>query len=81
MKVNVPEKEVTVNVPEQEHDTIIVENKIPEVKQVAPVVNVNVEPTPVEVKNDVEVNIPEPKPKKTKIKRDSAGQITEMETE
>jgi len=80
-ELNVKTPEVVVNVPEQEPDTIIVKNEMPEQKQVsipAPIVNVeNIVQTP-EV--NIENIMPPPKKRETKVKRDHTGKITGMET-
>jgi len=79
--VSVVTPEVVVNVPEGKN---IVNVDVPEANTV-----INVQPSDVVIENKVDVpevkieniiEIPEPKPRKTKVKRNSRGEIIEMDT-
>lgn len=80
-KIEIPEREVVVNVPEQKAE-FKAEVNVPEtqVNVSAPQVTVQnaVEPTPVTIENEIKI---QSKERTTKVKRDARGQITEMKTE
>jgi len=84
MNVSITMPEQTINLPEA---NVVVEpakaelpvNVVVQPADVPVSVNVDVNPTPVTIEN--EIIVPEDKPKKTIIKRDSAGNMVELESE
>jgi hypothetical protein len=83
VNVNVPERSVTVNVPEQASPIVNVnvpEQPAPTIEVKSADVNVTVQPTPVEITNPVTVNVPRPVKEHQTVQRDVNGDISTTET-
>lgn len=83
VNVSIPEREVTVNVPEYPAPVVnlsVPEQSAPIVNVQSPEVNVSIQPTPVEVTNPVTVNVPRVKKEQQTVHRDVNMNIDTTET-